>query len=201
MKISMVHWFSALALSTSLTGCSERTEARPPAPVASPVTTLKQEPPVAAATQAPSCPTATPIAATVPAAPTEPVRNATSAPSKGEAPRKPAKLQVKRLVLAQSVKDREPVEPSTSFQASGAERIYAFVEVENLSDHEGEISVAFVPPGGGSPVGNVTLEVGSSPRWRTWAFTRGARKAGEWTAVVRSETGEVLAREAFEVTL
>ncbi len=197
MKISMMHWISALALcATSLTGCGEQTEARPPAPVASPVTTLKQEP--VAATPAPTCPTATPIAATVPAAPVEPVHRA---PSKAEAPRKPAKLQVKRLVLAQGVKDREPVEPSTSFQASEAERIYAFVEVENLSDHEGEISVAFVPPGGGSPVGNVTLEVGSSPRWRTWAFTRGARKAGEWTAVVRSETGEVLAREAFEVTL
>jgi predicted small secreted protein len=36
MKISMVHWISALALcATSLTGCGERTEARPPAPVAS----------------------------------------------------------------------------------------------------------------------------------------------------------------------
>jgi hypothetical protein len=123
------------------------------------------------------------------------------APSKAETPKKPAKLQVKRLVLAQGIKDREPVEPSTSFEGPEAERVYAFVEVENLSDHEGEITVAFIPPGGGAAIGNVTLEVGSSPRWRTWAYTRGARKAGEWTAVVRSETGEVLAREAFEVTL
>ncbi|HLM71810.1 MAG TPA: DUF2914 domain-containing protein [Polyangiaceae bacterium] len=190
MKMSMVHWLSGLALcATSLTGCGERTEARPPAPVASPVTTLKQEP-VAAA---PSCPTATPIAATVAEKP------ANGEPSKAE--RKPAKLQVKRLVLAQGVKNREPVEASRSFYGHEAERIYAFVEVENKSDHEGEISVAFIPPGGGAAVGNVTLEVGSSPRWRTWAYTRGAQKAGEWTAVVRSETGEVLAREAFEVTL
>jgi len=200
MKMSMVHWLSGLALcATSLTGCGERTEARPPAPVASPVTTLKQEPPVAAA---PSCPTATPLAAT----PATPAQNATSdAPSKADKNKnkgeKPAKLAVKRLVLAQGVKNREPVQVGRSFYGPEAERIYAFVEVENKSDHEGEISVAFIPPGGGAAVGNVTLEVGSSPRWRTWAYTRGVQKAGEWTAVVRSETGEVLAREAFEVTL
>lgn len=200
MKTTMARWLSALVLSsTALAGCGSRTEA-PPAPVtppaASPVTTLKQEP-----VAAPSCPAATPLIAATPLNAATPAKAepARGAPSKAEVDRKPAKLKVKRLVLAQGVKNREPVEPSSLFDRAEAERVYAFVEVENLSDHEGEITVAFIPPGGGSPVGHVTLEVGASPRWRTWAYTRGARKAGEWTAVVRSETGEVLAREAFEV--
>lgn len=112
-----------------------------------------------------------------------------------------AELKVKRLVVAEGVRNREPVEPSTTFRVPATERIYAFVELENRGESEGEITVEFVPPDGGAPVGNVTLGVGVSPRWRTWAFTRGARKVGEWTALVRSETGEVLASAPFEVTL
>ncbi|KYF68054.1 DUF2914 domain-containing protein, partial [Sorangium cellulosum] len=120
---------------------------------------------------------------------------------KDEKARGAAELKVKRLVIAEGVKDREPVAPGTTFRAPETERLYAFVELENRSDVEGEVTVSFVPPDGGAPVGNVTLGVGPSPRWRTWAFTRGARRAGEWTAVVRSETGEELARAPFEVTL
>jgi hypothetical protein len=75
------------------------------------------------------------------------------------------------------------------------------VEVENPEAEESEITVTFEPPGGGDARGNVTLDVGASRRWRTWAYTRGARSAGAWTAVVRGPGGEELARAPFEVTL
>ncbi|WP_437814555.1 DUF2914 domain-containing protein [Sorangium sp. So ce1078] len=200
MATTMARRMMFLALCTaSLAGCSERHDARPPAAAAaaSPAATQCPEPVVAVAV-----PPASPPAAAV----TAPAPVATVAASKaGKASREKgsgaAELKVKRLVLAEGVKDREPVAPGTTFRAPETERLYAFLEIENRGDVEGEVTVAFVPPDGGAPVGNVTLEVGPSPRWRTWAFTRGARKAGEWTAVVRSETGEELARAPFEVTL
>ena len=36
--------------------------------------------------------------------------------------------------------------------------------------------------------------------FRTWAFTRRAHEAGEWSVVVRSPGGKALARQSFTVT-
>jgi hypothetical protein len=193
----MIPWISTLTLLTAtLTGCSEaRTpraadEAQPstPAVVAAPV----QAPaPVATA----SCPAP---AVEAPAKAAAAVRPAARRADPAEVA---GKLKIKRLVLADEVKGREPVEAKTAFHAPETDRIYAFVEVENGAGEETEITVEFEPPGGGSARGNVTLNVGASPRWRTWAFTRGARVAGAWTAVVRAPDGKVLARAPFDVTL
>lgn len=110
-----------------------------------------------------------------------------------------ADLGVKRLVLARGVEGREPVEPSETFALDEAKQIYAFVEVQNPDQVESEIFVTFEKDGGPS-VGHVTLRVGPSSRWRTWAFTRGATTAGKWTAVVRDGDGDLLARQPFEIT-
>jgi hypothetical protein len=109
-----------------------------------------------------------------------------------------APVKVKRLVLAKGVKDRKPVDPGASFEASENERIYAFVEVENPERAPSHVFVTFEKEGG-ARFGKVELEVGSSSRWRTWAWTRGARKPGNYVAVVRDSKGKVLAREKFEV--
>lgn len=198
MTTTMARRWMFLALcAASLAGCGERHDARPPAAAAaaSPAATQCPEPAVAVA-----APPASPPAAAV-TAPDASVAVGKTGKAGSEKGRGAAELKVKRLVLAEGVKDREPVAPGTMFRAPETERLYAFLEIENPGDVEGEVTVAFVPPGGGAPVGNVTLGVGPSPRWRTWAFTRGARTVGEWTAIVRSETGEELARAPFEVTL
>ena len=146
------------------------------------------------------------IASVAPAPSVAPV--AAIAPLKGvEAPAaKPRKtkssgeLHVRRLVLADGVANREPTDPESSFDGKTQDRIYAFVELENPSQEKGQIVIEFDPPGGGPPRGLVKLDVGASPRWRTWAFTREARTAGEWTLVVKSEDGKVLAKTPFTVT-
>ncbi|WP_437654077.1 DUF2914 domain-containing protein [Sorangium sp. So ce1182] len=196
MATKMARRMMFLALCTvSLAGCGERHDARPPAPAAAACPAATQCPEPVAVAAAPAAPPAATVTAPAPAA------TAAGVKERKEKARGAAELKVKRLVVAAGVKDREPVAPGTTFRAPETERLYAFIELENRSEAEGEITVAFVPPDGGAPVGNVTLGVGPSPRWRTWAFTRGARKAGEWTAVVRSGTGEELARAPFEVTL
>lgn len=182
---------AAMVLGTAmLVGCGERGGLRPTVQAEAPA-------PVAAATAAPT------VAAAATPAPT-----ATPSTAKDAAKPEPRKTSVgtdgrfavKRLVVAQGVRNREPVEPGTTFK-SDAGKIYAFVEVENRGRAPGEIVVEFEPPGGGAPHGDVTLAVGAAPRWRTWAYTRTAKVAGSWTAVVKNSKGDVLARAPFEVTL
>jgi hypothetical protein len=108
-----------------------------------------------------------------------------------------AKLAAKRIVVAQGVKDREPVGEGAVF-SSRDERIYAFVEVGNPSRSEAEIFVSFVREGGAEG-GRIPLRVGPSPRWRTWAFTRRIDEPGRWHAIVRDGLGREIGRAGFEV--
>jgi hypothetical protein len=156
-------------------------------------------------------PTPTPSASAVattaksPPPPVVPTPVATAA-AKVE-PKHAAKLSVKRITLARGVDHREPVDPSASFDAK-AQKVYAFVELDNPERLPGEITVEFQPPSkkyevaGGvrGSMGRVTLGVGEASRWRTWAFTRQAHEVGAWTAIVRDERGHELARETFDVT-
>jgi hypothetical protein len=105
---------------------------------------------------------------------------------------------VKRITIARGVENHEPKDASESIDAK-AEKVYAFVEVDNPQKLPGEITVEFQPPSK-KYEGRITLGVGESSRWRTWAFTRQAHEAGEWTAIVRDDRGHELAREKFTVT-
>jgi hypothetical protein len=170
--------------------------------------TIQATPGLTAPGAAPSaaCSTATVVTAAAPAVSPGSTVTGKTATTTAKAPQTPtakkaADLKVKRLVVAQGVEKREPIDSATKFKLAEIDRLYAFVEVENGSREEGEVVVEFEPPGGGAPTGNVRLDVGSSPRWRTWAYTRAARKVGAWTAVVKTTDGEVLARTPFEVTL
>lgn len=217
------HAIWALGLVTvALSGCGEgsaRTAAAPspvvaavPSPscgvlAAAPIATIASPAP-AASLPAPASLPAGGLAGTAKVAPevsgsVAPARPA-SAHAKAAPPSASAalvKLSVKRLVVAEGVKAREPLGAATTFSGKAAKKIYAFVELENGDRVPGEITVSFEPPGGGASRGNVTLAVGAEPRFRTWAFTRAARVAGAWTAVVKDGRGEVLARAPFEVSL
>jgi hypothetical protein len=145
---------------------------------------------------APTAPAGDGAAAHAPAAPKRP------APSVPEPdPDASARLSLNRLVVSTGVEGREPVGAGTTFDADESDRIYAFVDVSNPTRGASEIVVTFEPPDGSGARGNVTLDVGASPRWRTWAYTRGARVPGTWRAVVRTADGRELGEEKFEITL
>ena len=177
-------------MATALLGCGER-NAPPVAQPAAAATTALPAPPATIAT------TNAVAASPLPPAPAPATAPAKSAPATVAF----ARLSVKRIVVAKGVKGHEPVDPSSSFSAKDAGKIYAFVEVENKDRAPSEITVSFEPPGGGTSRGNVKLAVGGEPRWRTWAFTRTARDVGSWTAVVKDHRGDVIGRAPFEITL
>ena len=110
-----------------------------------------------------------------------------------------AELQVKRLIIAKDVENREPVEPASAFATTFDGPIYAFVEVGNRDRVASEVYVSFIREGG-IERGPITLRVGPAPRWRTWANTRLAKQKGTWFAVVRDASGKELARREFEIT-
>jgi Protein of unknown function (DUF2914) len=139
-----------------------------------------------------STPPATPPVATAVTAAPPSVAVRTEAP-----PPRATDLHVERLVVARGVVDREPQGVDTVF-TSNDKRLFAFVEVDNPERAQGDLKVTFVQPDGTSQP-PVDLAVGTSPRWRTWAFTRRARAAGTWKAVVRDESGRVLASTEFDV--
>ena len=123
------------------------------------------------------------------AAPAEPIEPAID---------RDARLGVKRLIIARGVSGREPVDPTTTFTAGDSDRIYAFVEVTNADRTRSEVFVSFVKEGE-TERGRISLNVGASPRWRTWAYTRLASSPGNYEAIVRDARGEEIARAPFTV--
>lgn len=120
----------------------------------------------------------------------------TPAPSAHAETAKP--LAVKRLVLAHGVANHEPSDATTTFKQND-DRVYAFLEVENPTGAKSGVSVVFVSPKG-EAMGAIPLTVGESPRFRTWAFTRKAHEAGEWSVIIREDgKHKVLARQTFTV--
>jgi len=109
-----------------------------------------------------------------------------------------APLKVKRLIVAEGVEAREPVSAATSF-GDDTPRIYAFVEIGNPEKAQSEISIS-ITPHGEAERGRVSLDIGASPRWRTWSFTRLAKKPGNYDVVVYDASGDEIGRAAFEVT-
>jgi hypothetical protein len=139
-------------------------------------------------------------AATLPKTPEAPVvatATKTKAPLTTISNAKSSELKVKRFVVAERIEKREPV-AATEFTLSNAP-IYAFAELENTGGAEHKVHITF-EKGSDTTVGFVDLEVpASQPRWRTWGHTRFIREAGHWTAVLRTDSGEELARSEFDV--
>jgi len=140
---------------------------------------------------APVVTTAAPVTTQAPAV------TSTAVTAKVETP-KATKLAVKRVTIAKGVLNHEPKDATDTVDAK-TEKVYAFVEVDNPQKLPGEITVEFQPPSK-KYEGRITLGIGESSRWRTWAFTRQAHETGEWTAIVRDDRGKELAREKFTVT-
>ena len=185
-----------LSLSTALVlvfaGCS-----RPPTEKAAPAASLQAPAPVVVVTAPPVV--VAPAAVVKPGA-SSPATLAKASVAKAKAKSAGRELSVKKLVVATGVErgSREPVGVSESFKQGEFEKIVAYVELENPGD-ESEVQVSFDPPSDGATKGNVWLDVGTSPRWRTWASTKGVAEKGEWTAVVKTRDGRELARESFVV--
>lgn len=111
-------------------------------------------------------------------------------------------LRIRRIEVGTGVEAREPTGVADHFRAS-EERLYVFLELNNRSGSERDLTITFEPEHlsrTAQITGHVTLHVpANAARHRTWAWSRNVHAVGTWSAVVRDETGHVLAHTEFEV--
>ncbi len=188
-------WMIVAALVGGLAGCGTS------APEAAPEPTPRDERAIASAAAQATPRTEPSVALATVTTPASPPRSSVlvapaPAPRTGE-------LRVRRMQVTSGIEDREPIDHPSSFGPDD-ERVYAFVELSNPGDAPREIVVTFEH--GARATGRVTLTVPAHmPRYRTWAWTNGARHAphdGEpesWTAIVRDEAGDEIATSPFLV--
>jgi len=109
-----------------------------------------------------------------------------------------AGLSIQRLVTSSKIEGREPVAASSVLRQDD-ERVYAFVEVRNESEDAQALMAYFIGPDG-QLSGGIELRIPAAvPRWRTWAYTRHAKKPGLWHVEIRGVDGTLLGALAFEV--
>jgi len=194
-----------LSLALALSACNQA-EVRPsPAPVTPAAPEAVTSTSTAAVTANPGR-VAAPAAAPLAASPSDAKPIAQEpAPSRSPTLEQPATaadasaegMEVRRLILASRVIEREP---EVALAPRVGEPLLAFVEVKNAARDEERIIVTFEHESG-TKVGFVRLAVpGGAERWRTWARTHNLKEAGNWTAVVRSEAGQLLGRTAFTLS-
>ena len=108
-------------------------------------------------------------------------------------------VMLNSIILARGVDKREPLEPGTRFTMGDGEKIYVILDVKNDTGEDATLTVSWKMPESDREVGKTELSVKSAKSWRTWSFTRWAKKIGKWEAVVRNASDEVIARAPFEV--
>jgi hypothetical protein len=107
-------------------------------------------------------------------------------------------LTIQRFLTAPEVTKREPVDPTSTFFPSD-QKVYAFVEVSNVSEFAKRLFVHFIGPEG-KVSGGIELEIPAAvPRWRTWAYTRHFDVPGLWRVEIRDAEGRLLGALPFEV--
>ena len=109
-------------------------------------------------------------------------------------------ISFRRVVLCKGVKDREPVEPTSTFRREREGQVWVYLDAVNASDADQDVTVTFEAvdrPGAAAPP--VDLKIGTGARWRTWAWATAWRAPGRYRVVVRDAQGRVLARAPFEV--
>jgi hypothetical protein len=111
-----------------------------------------------------------------------------------------SEIGIRRFVLCKSIADREPVEPTATFQRTREGQIWVYIDASNSASADRHITVTFEAvdrPGAATPP--LDLKIAPGPRYRTWAWASAWRLAGRYRVVARDDAGNVLARAPFEV--
>ena len=110
------------------------------------------------------------------------------------APARAAALEVLSLAAGSGVKDRRLVGEAARFDTD-ADRVWIHAVVRNLG---APTQITLVWSLEGVEHWRVALDVGTSPRWRTWARRRvSMRHVGEWTVTAYDAQGEVKGSTGF----
>jgi hypothetical protein len=142
----------------------------------------------APATPGPLSPTLLPLGEPLPVV--EVANTAPELPAEG-----PTSLAVVESALAHGVSKRRPVRPATEFMVGDV--AWAWVSVKNTGDAQ---PATMVWSRDGQVRSRLTLEIGTSARWRTWSRrTLRSADVGAWRVEVQDQRGDVIHTLTFEV--
>lgn len=121
---------------------------------------------------------------------------APTAPADTPQPEARPKVEIVALQVGTAVSRRVLVDPQPHVSVE-AERVYAHLTVRNPGP---ETALRMVWRRDGKRVQDLTVDVGRSPRWRTWSYKRlRLADVGDWTVEVIDAEGAVIGRAAFTV--
>jgi len=104
-------------------------------------------------------------------------------------------FSIKRMVMSESVADREPVAINESFSAA-TEKVYCFLEAVNIEE---DTSISFVWYHNDQEMARVSLPLVKGKRWRTFSSKKIAGLKGEWKVELLDSFGVVLNTVSFQV--
>jgi len=107
----------------------------------------------------------------------------------------PPALAVVEATLAHGVSKRRPVRPSTEFMVGDV--AWAWISVKNSGEAQPATMIWYRD---GQIRSRLTLDIGKSPRWRTWSRrTMRASDVGSWQVEVHDQDGEIIHTLCFDV--
>jgi hypothetical protein len=104
-------------------------------------------------------------------------------------------FQIKRLIIAGSIENREPVGIVNAFSSS-TEKVYCFLEAVDISE---DTTASFVWYQGEQETARVQLPLIKSKKWRTYSSKKLGGRTGDWRVELRDENDMVLETVSFTV--
>ena len=108
-----------------------------------------------------------------------------------------AELSINDSAIGTAIEKRRLVGSGDSFHANG-ESVWAWVSVKNAGPDTSHVWMIWKHEG--HVRSRVKLNIGKSPRWRTWSrYRMDKRHVGSWTVETTAADGTQLETQAFEV--
>lgn len=95
---------------------------------------------------------------------------------------------VERLVIAESVQDREPVNVTENLPAT-SEKAFCFLEARSIA---ADTDAVFVWYRNNDVVAKVRAPLGQGQRWRTYSSKQLNGQAGDWKVEVQDSEGNIM---------
>ena len=104
-------------------------------------------------------------------------------------------LTIDRIVVSESIEDREPVGAAEIFSASVG-KVYCFVEAKDIKE---DTTVSFVWYFHGNQMAKVDMNIRKGDRWRTYASKNIGGLKGDWKVEIQDGNGSILKLAEFKV--
>lgn len=106
-----------------------------------------------------------------------------------------ATLTIDRIVVSESIEDREPVGAAEIFAASVG-KVYCFIEAKKITE---DTAVSFVWYFHGNQMAKVDMTIRKGDRWRTYSSKNLGGLKGDWKVEIQDQNGSILKLAEFKV--